>query len=62
MKTRIYLFSLCLLFGALLTCSSCSPKSGCPALGTSATQKERKKGGDSNLFSKKTRRKVNRHE
>lgn len=58
MKNRIYFWSLCVVIGGLLTFSSCSRKTGCPALGTTATPKERKKGGDSNLFDKKTRRKI----
>jgi hypothetical protein len=61
MKLRIYFIGLCFFLGVSLTCSSCSPKSGCPALGTTATKKERKKGGESNLFDKKTRRKMYRN-
>ena len=54
-----YLFSILLIFALCIsTLSSCSKKTGCPALGTKPTKKEKKRGGKSNLFDKKTRRKI----
>ncbi|MEM6378541.1 MAG: hypothetical protein AAF705_10015 [Bacteroidota bacterium] len=58
MSKRLYIWSSLIIFCCSLTFSSCSPKTGCPAMGTTATKKERKKGGNSNLFDKKTRRKI----
>jgi hypothetical protein len=58
MKKRIYFWSFVVLLSSLITFSGCSPRTGCPAVGTKATKKERKKGGNSNLFDKKTRRKI----
>lgn len=58
MNKRIYFWSFLVVVCGFLTFSSCSPKTGCPAMGTTATKKERKKGGNSNLFDKKTRRKI----
>jgi hypothetical protein len=46
-----------LVLGLGLTFASCSRKTGCPALDTTPSKREIKKGGNSNLFSKKTRRK-----
>lgn len=46
-----------LVIGLGLTFASCNRKTGCPAMDTAPKKREIKKGGDSNLFSKKTRRK-----
>lgn len=58
MNKRFYIWSSLIIFCFSVAFTSCSPKTGCPALGTTATKKERKKGGNSNLFDKKTRRKI----
>lgn len=57
---RTRLFYLILLFGGVLLFSSCHKKYGCPANQPPSKKEIRKsrKGGSSNLFSKKTRKKV----
>jgi hypothetical protein len=58
MNVRLFrtLFPI-LVLGLALTFASCSRKSGCPAMDTTPSKREIKKGGSSNLFSKKTRKK-----
>lgn len=58
MNKRVYLWTTLVVVCCFLAFSGCSRKTGCPTFGTKATKKEIKKGGSSNLFDKKTRRKV----
>ena len=59
MKKISYFLSILFFFSILsISNTSCSRGTGCPAYGTKATKKERRKGGKSNLFDKKTRKKL----
>ncbi|NJC28428.1 hypothetical protein [Neolewinella antarctica] len=54
---RVYLLSLLFMVLSGLFVSSCGRKSGCPAIDKSINKKVKKKN-NTNLFSKKTRRKM----